>query len=62
MERGVYVVQFGGLTQLTAVDGRGRVVRQASILTELYTDAEYDYLSRWLDRVSPRGGQALKIV
>lgn len=62
MERGVYVVQFGGLTQLTAVDAGGRVVRQTSILTELYTEAEYVYLSRWLEHISPRGGQALKIV
>lgn len=54
MERGVYVLEFGGLTELTAVDQSGRVVRRTTVRTDLYAPRDLEYLERWLDGVSPR--------
>lgn len=61
MERGVYVMEFGGLTELATIDHLGRVVRRVTVRTEFYRDGDLREAERWLDSVSPPA-PALRLV
>ena len=54
MERGVYVAEFGEVTEIAAVDRDGRVLKRVSVRSDLYEDGEADALVRWLDQAVPR--------
>jgi hypothetical protein len=61
MERGVYVMEFGGLTELVAIDHRGQPVRRLSVRTDLYREEDRREMEAWLDRVS-QPAPALQLV
>jgi hypothetical protein len=52
--RGVYVREsFAGLTELLAIDGDGRTVRQLTVATALHTSHDTREMWRFLDAVCP---------
>lgn len=53
MERGVYLTEFGGLTEINAVDQDGNLVRRLIVRTDLYRDRDLEEMRAFLDRLSP---------
>jgi len=54
MERDVYVTEFGGFTELAAVDHDGHLVRRLLVRTDLYRERDLEEMRAFLERVSPR--------
>jgi hypothetical protein len=55
--RGVYVREsFAGLTELLAIDGDGRTVRQLTVATALHTS--HDFTTPWTAPIQARAPPA----
>lgn len=54
MERGVYIATMSDVTEISAVDSNGAVLKRVSLPTHLFTQREVDEVSAFLSRVSER--------